>query len=68
VNTSYERQMGKELSDSLVRWHLESLTPGQFQRVCEIAQQIATGTLRRVTLSDGSGVLVDGDCTVDGGQ
>jgi hypothetical protein len=58
----------KRLIDDLVaagadREHFESLTPDQFARFCETTLQIASGELRRVTLSDGRGVLVDGDCT-----
>jgi hypothetical protein len=40
----------------------ESLDDDGRARVAETFRQLASGELRRVTLSDGRGVLVDGDC------
>jgi hypothetical protein len=65
--TDEMRRIRLDMIDGLVakgadREHLESLTPEQFARFCELSLQLATGELRRVTLSDGRGVLVDGDC------
>jgi hypothetical protein len=51
-----------DLTDEL-RAYLDSLSDEGRARFAEIARQLASGELRRVTLSDGRGVLVDGDCT-----
>jgi hypothetical protein len=46
--------------------HLDNMTEEQFATFLEnllaTRLRIDSGELRRVTLSDGSGVLVDGDC------
>jgi hypothetical protein len=70
------RGICQDIVDGLVttgafdRMQLESMTPEEFIQSCEfrlvvdssVSDQIATGELRRVTLSDGRNVLVDGDC------
>lgn len=65
--TEDQRRLRLDMIDDLVakgadREHFESMTPEQFARFCEIGLKLATGELRRVTLADGRGVLVDGDC------
>jgi hypothetical protein len=50
-------------SDAATRAHLDSLTEEQFINFCRIMVDEADGKLRRITLDDGTGVLVDGDCT-----
>jgi hypothetical protein len=52
--------------DAHITAHLNSLTDEEFGQFVEIAVQLASGVLRRVTLSDGRGVLVDGDCLAQG--
>jgi hypothetical protein len=52
------------IPDPAIRAHLDDLTEEQFAQFCRFALQIDAGELRRVTLADGSGVLVDGDCTL----